>query len=134
MPIPFEFVIAGPPVSQQARNPDLREQWKERLQDAARQGWDAAPPVAEPVSVAITYFFDHAQLDVDNIPKPILDALQGIVYVDDAQVFDLLCRKRDLNDVLDIPDPPPELTGYLGGKEQVLHISFAESPSPEVTF
>ena len=54
----------------------------------------------------ITYFYEGVALDVDNIPKPILDALKGLVYSDDTEVADLLCRKRDLNGDLRIQDPP----------------------------
>ena len=43
----------------------------------------------------VTYFFDDTPFDVDNIPKPILDALKGLVFRDDSQVYDLLCRKRN---------------------------------------
>ena len=33
--------------------------------------------------------------DVDGILKPILDAMEGIVYEDDRQVVDLCARKRN---------------------------------------
>ena len=44
--------------------------------------------------VSIVYVFDSTPMDVDNIPKPILDALIGLVYFDDSQVIDLTCRMR----------------------------------------
>ncbi len=82
--------------------------------------------------VAITYFFDGASPDVDNIPKPILDALKGLVYADDSQVTDLLCRKRDLSGDLRIQNPSPVLLATLGGSEQFLHIVVANALSQEV--
>ena len=36
----------------------------------------------------------HKKPDVDNIAKVVLDALNGLVYVDDKQVTDLRVRKR----------------------------------------
>lgn len=33
--------------------------------------------------------------DIDGILKPILDAMEGIVYGNDRQVVDLCARKRD---------------------------------------
>ena len=57
-------------------------------------------PVTEPVMIAITHFYGGASMDVDNIPKPVLDALKGLVYVDDEQLTDITCRKRDLNATL----------------------------------
>jgi crossover junction endodeoxyribonuclease RusA len=36
-------------------------------------------------------------MDIDNLPKPILDALKGLVYLDDTQITDVVCRKRNLH-------------------------------------
>ena len=60
--------------------------------------------------VTITYFYQQASPDVDNIPKPILDALKGLVYMDDEQVTDVLCRKRRLNSDLRIENPSSMLS------------------------
>lgn len=42
------------------------------------------------------YFFMSPGPDVDNIVKPVLDALRGLVYVDDSQVVDLIASMRSL--------------------------------------
>lgn len=81
--------------------------------------------------VTITYFFEVASLDVDNIPKPILDALKGVVYSDDSEVTDLLCRKRDLNGDLRIPQPSALLLETLGRSEQFLHVIVVNAPNQE---
>lgn len=119
-------------MSQQARRRDLVREWTQDVQRAAKQRWDGEPPYTGDVMVAITYFFDGASLDVDNIPKPILDALKGLVYADDTQVTDLLCRKRDVNGDLRIQNPSPVLLATLGGSEQFLHIVVANVLSSEV--
>ena len=82
--------------------------------------------------VTITYFFEEASLDVDNIPKPILDALNGVVYSDDSQVTDLLCRKRDLSGDLRIPQPSALLLESLSRSEQFLHIIVTNALNQEV--
>ena len=97
MAIPFEFVIPGPPVSLQARRSERRDQWKQDVRSAAEKHWGGEPPFTGPVAVTITYFFGRVWFDVDNIPKPILDAMEGLVYANDRQIFDLLCRKRELD-------------------------------------
>ena len=84
--------------------------------------------------VTITYFFDGAALDVDNIPKPILDSLVGLIYSDDSQVSDILCRKRDRNRNLRFRNPSPLLLASLQRPKQFLHIVVANSPSLEVAF
>ena len=132
MSIPFEFVIDGPPVSQQTRRRSLVREWRQEVQSVAEQNWDADPPLVGEVTVSITYFFEGASLDVDNMPKPILDALKGLVYSDDSQVTDLLCRKRDLNGDLQIQDPSLVLLATLRRSEQFLHIMVARAMSQEV--
>ena len=75
--LPFEFAIEGPPVSQQARRRELVRQWSRSVRDAALQRWDAdASPVAEAIMLTMIYFYNDVPMDVDNIPKPILDALK----------------------------------------------------------
>jgi hypothetical protein len=66
-----------------------------------------------------TYFFGGASLDVDNMAKPILDALKGLVYSDDSQVTDLLCRKRDLKGDLRIQNPSPVLLASFSQSETI---------------
>ena len=79
------------------------------MRDIAERHWEESDaPVAESVMLTITYFFTDKQMDVDNIPKPISDALNGLTYVDDEQVTDILCRKRNLNnDALRIESASP---------------------------
>ena len=134
MPIPFEFVIDGLPVSQQARRRSRVRNWTRVVQGAAKQDWDTEPPFAGEVMVSITCFFEDASLfDLDNIPKPILDALKGLVYSDDKQVSDLLCRKRGLNEDLRIQNPSSLLLETLGHSQQFLHIAVANALSQEVS-
>ncbi len=132
MPIPFEFVVAGSPVSQQTRRKELLREWMQTVQQVARQGWVAEPPLAGAVAVTITYFYDSDLLDVDNIPKPVLDALKGIVYDDDRQVSDLLCRKRDLSEELVIQNPSTTLLDSLHDGQPLLHVSVAEATTREI--
>lgn len=85
--------------------------------------------------VIITYFYEDASLDVDNIPKPILDALKGMVYSDDTEVSDLLCRKRDLNDDPRIQNPSSVLLETLRDSEQqFLHITVDNALNQEVVW
>jgi len=53
----------------------------------ARQAMAGEPPLAGPVSVVATFARkSHRQVDVDNLWKLAGDALQGIVFEDDAQI------------------------------------------------
>ena len=66
----------------------------QEVHEAAEHGWKGTKPCGGMLSVSITYIFDSVDLDIDNISKPILDAMKGSIYVDDVQIVDLICRKR----------------------------------------
>ena len=82
--------------------------------------------------MTITYFHEGSPLDVDNIPKPILDALKGLVYADDSQVSDLLCRKRHRNEELRIRKPSAHLLESLADAGPLLHVAVAQVVMGEV--
>ena len=84
--------------------------------------------------MTIIYFFENVDLDLDNIPKPILDALKGLVYNDDSQITDLICRKRERNRDMQVLNASPILQESLDRPGQFLHISVSEAQSGEVTF
>jgi crossover junction endodeoxyribonuclease RusA len=96
--IPFDFVIEGPPVSQQTRNRKRLRAWKVAVKNAAAAYWPAGdlPSTAE-LSIVVTNFYEVAAPDVDNIVKPIQDALIGLVYDDDNQITDCYTRKRKID-------------------------------------
>lgn len=121
-------------MSQQARRGDRVREWVKEVKRVAEGAWDSDPPATGPLTAAITYFFDSTSFDVDYIPKPILDALKGMVFADDSQIFDLLCRKRDMNDNLQIQNPSPDLIDFLLQSRQVLHIAVSNALEREVSF
>jgi crossover junction endodeoxyribonuclease RusA len=91
---PFEFVVRGVPVSLQGK-PQSREAWKEKVTAACI---DALPQnaflAAVPVAVSIFHFPDGEMSgDIDNIIKPILDALNAVVYMDDILVERIVCQR-----------------------------------------
>ncbi len=97
--MPWECVILGIPVSVNTRNKVKKQRWRDAVQAAARAEWpDGEAPLACKLTIHITYYHDRAPLDVDNMMKPIQDALNGIVYVDDKLLTDRHSHLRDLND------------------------------------
>jgi crossover junction endodeoxyribonuclease RusA len=54
-----------------------------------------AQPTDRPVSVSATIYRKRRAGDVDGYAKGLLDSMQGLVYVDDAQVTDLYLHRRD---------------------------------------
>lgn len=134
MPIPFELIMEQAPVSSQTRRRQRIHEWRQDLENAVRQEWGLDAPVTHPIAVTITYFFDDTPVDVDNIPKPILDSLKELVFLDDSQVYDLLCRKRNRADNLQFERPPRSLLDALNKSRQVIHIKVVPAQNREVAF
>ena len=133
--IRFEFVVDGPPVSQQTRNKERLQQWTAKVRSAAAQSWPLGEvPFSDSVQVSITWFYEtiSISMDVDNIPKPIIDGLKGLVFIDDNQVTDMICRKRNQNEELRIRNPSPVLAEGLSRKKDVLYIVVEDAPDQRV--
>jgi Holliday junction resolvase RusA-like endonuclease len=99
-PPEFEFVVTGPPASAHAarRAPQELAAWKAAVASAARLHWAAnRSPRSDALSVRITEFALLKTRDLDNIGKPILDALQGIVYRNDRQILELVVDWRPID-------------------------------------
>ena len=87
-----EFNVPGRPVSAQSGNIASLRQWQLEVSRAAISAL-AQPmfspllgrlPLDEPVHVEAIYFYpgQRAMIDVDNMVKPMLDALKRLVYTD----------------------------------------------------
>lgn len=95
--LPFEFIVEGTPISVQAKR--SLKWWKQKVTDAAKLAWPTtAIPLVQELKVIITHFYvDLPPVDVDNIIKPIQDALIGLVYDDDHQIADTRVRRLSLD-------------------------------------
>lgn len=129
--IPFEFSVDGPPVSLQTKNRARLQAWKAKVRRAAELGWGINPPVADEVCVRITYFFDTEAPDVDNIIKPIQDALVGLVYVDDAQVSDTSSRKSRIDGAFKVKGVAPDVAIKLAAGQEFLRVRVLPAPNHE---
>ena len=83
--------------------------------------------------VALTYFYDDGAPDVDNLAKPVLDALKGLAFIDDEQVTDLLVRKRDLSGMLKIDDATPIMAAGFDLGSPFLHVVVRAASGQEIT-
>jgi hypothetical protein len=97
----LEFVVSGTPVSAQGSS-EAKRFWQQRVTAAAEVAFRrAAMPSLDSLVLRIAYFYVYAPAgDLDNIVKPIQDALKGVAFVDDIQVVDLIAsmRRKDVND------------------------------------
>lgn len=80
----------------------------------------------------VTYFYDTVAMDVDNIIKPIQDAIIGLAYIDDDQVTDVLIRKRNLSSSFKVSNITPVLAEGFCRENEFLHIVVTDAPDQEV--
>jgi crossover junction endodeoxyribonuclease RusA len=95
--------------------------------------WPAGePPGLGPIRVVITHVFTGASSDLDNLAKPVLDALKGLAYEDDGQVTDIIMKKRDLARNLRVETLIPLLLSALESRQEFLHVVVEEARDLEV--
>jgi crossover junction endodeoxyribonuclease RusA len=121
--VPIEFLIGGVPVSLQASG-GSRDTWKARVLSAATTadvGGEWA--IARPIYMTILHFPDSEMIgDIDNIVKPILDALAPNVYSDDNQVERVWVQKFEPGRVFSVETPTPTLAAALDSARPVTYI------------
>ncbi len=91
----FEFVVEGRPVSQYA-SAKTKFLYKEKVRAAIKHKVQAV--LTTPIKIIITHYFEgRFPGDLDNISKPICDALIGTIYVDDLQIWERIARRKHLD-------------------------------------
>ncbi len=119
------FIVKGRPVSIQAHAAS-RRRWMSRVQEAAR-GIFSQPLTDFDLKVQITFFYDEPPtFDMDNVSKPICDALNGIAYNDDRQLMERNSRKRYLKGSYHLEGVDPELVRALAESEEFVYIEITK--------
>lgn len=118
----FEFLIQKRPVSLQTKSRRNLQAWKQYVFNEASKSWAVGtPPLsAGGLRCSIVYLSADMPADIDNIIKPIQDALVGLVIEDDFLITDVDSHRRPLNHPFD-PNGMPQLLshGYFLGAECV---------------
>lgn len=127
-----EFVVFGSPVSQQSRRRQRVRDWMGLVAAAARAEPAVEPSLrGRPARVEITYYRGGGPFDVDNMPKPVLDAIKGVILDDDGQVVDLFARKRTLRWAASRPNPPRRVARAVLSTGDFVHVIVGSYPDEE---
>ena len=130
---PLEFATPQRPVSQQARRRERLRDWKDFVAEQARDALGGQRALAtEPVALRLLYLYDEVALDVDNILKPIHDALIGVVLEDDSVVTDVEIRKRWRGSGFTLNAVSPVLAAELELGREFVYVSLADAPAQDV--
>lgn len=120
----------GTPVTSQGA---AKRFWQERVRQAGEEAAHGLPPSAlDTFVLRVAYFFVDAPAgDLDNIVKPIQDALKGIAYADDKQVVDLVASMRRKGFSEDVPTTAVLSAGFGGGSD-FIYVVVEQSSGIEV--
>ncbi len=98
----FEFLIPRRPVSLQTRKKRNLQAWKTYVNSEASKIWNGTLITSGDLQLSLVYLSDAAPVDIDNIIKPIQDALVGLVYEDDILVTDVESHRRSIHGAFDV--------------------------------
>jgi hypothetical protein len=124
---PFGFVVIGVPRVHKARS---RPQWQRTVSDAARAAWPVGTQlVSQEAAVTIVYFYrEQTSIDVDNIAKPIIDALKGTIIANDDILSQVVLRKTDQAAIDAVVDAPESLVEVFRVHDNFVYIAMREPP------
>ena len=113
----FRIWVPGKPRS---ANGGARSRYREAIANAARQVIER-PIGSSDVDIEVWFGSDAMRPDVDNILKPVLDALKGVAYRDDCQVRSVRVVAIPHHRATHIPIRAPiEVVQRLGGRDEFL--------------
>ncbi|HXZ02184.1 MAG TPA: RusA family crossover junction endodeoxyribonuclease [Stellaceae bacterium] len=113
----FEFAVSGVPRTAGALSVG---KWQSSIRAAADAVWPYLQPAIETdISITIVYFhFGDTSIDVDNMSKPILDALKPTYIRDDRFVAQLVARRTRLAPGLILTSPGTVLLGAIDAAKE----------------
>ncbi|MEN3793844.1 RusA family crossover junction endodeoxyribonuclease [Fulvimarina sp. MAC3] len=131
---PLEFLVIGTPRTQQTKSSKSREDWKRRVAEAADKQISAingaTTPDGRPISAMIYYCpTDQMAGDIDNIVKPILDALIGIAYLDDGAIERVTVQKFEPGGGWTFANQTTELSKAIEEDQPVVYIRLEDDLS-----
>jgi crossover junction endodeoxyribonuclease RusA len=82
---------------------------------------------ATEVAVGLVYLRREGPGDIDNIIKPILDGLVGVIYEDDSQVVHVRSSLLDTSAPVDITDLPVLLRSAVADEDDCVYVTVSQA-------
>jgi hypothetical protein len=115
----FEVLLPRRPISYQGTSKS-REEWKNFIYGRAFSVWNQTPISDGRLRFSVVYLCESDPADINNLIKPIQDAMISLVYADDSLVCDVTGHMRLLSDPIDIVGLPSLLAdAVITGSEYV---------------
>lgn len=122
-PLLNSFPVIGKPASLQANR--TKRLWQNLVTKTAQKY--QKKPLESDIKLELQFDWFSCtrqnRADIDNILKPISDALKNVIYVDDKQVSVVKASFHDLNSVLSFTSEPFHIIEpLLDGEEEYVYI------------
>lgn len=126
------IVVKGRPFSVRASSRS-RQMWQDRIRQEATKGFQA-PLTDNDLVVTITFFYKaFPDFDTDNISKPIVDALNGIAFLDDKQVSRRYIQRRNIRGQFTVSNPDPLVAKAIADGDEFVCITIERDDPGVVT-
>ena len=115
----FELLLPRRPVSLQAKR---LQPWKTYVRAEAARVWTTAPSDAEAFRLTLVYLCNTSPVDIDNIIKPIQDALETVVYPADELITDVDSHRRLFTEPFDLTSLPTLLIRGIAQQQECVYV------------
>ena len=127
----YRIVVPGKAIS--FRSPKAKK-YKNIIHDTAKR-IILNPIIGDTVEVRLDYFhMNKRRMDMDNIAKCVLDALNGIAYVDDRQVILQSSTAYSLASIVNIENGIVDLIKPLAQYKEYLFIRIRNVPDASTVY
>jgi len=127
MTLPFEFIVPRRPLSHSARNSANKAEWKTFVHSQASVEWIGQAISSGALRFTLVYLCEEDPPDINNIIKPIQDALIGLVYTDDALIVDIQGHLRMVDAPIDVTGLPLALLSAIQTGAACVYVRIAPS-------
>jgi Holliday junction resolvase RusA-like endonuclease len=126
MALHLEFIVLGPPISNQQSTAQGRANlatWRATIAGAATLNWPYPPLSVELKAVIINFYAgNEPSVDADNMSKPILDAMQTIAYVNDRQFVQVELAHARIGDAYQVVGVRPIIVTAIQAGNQFVYV------------
>ena len=134
MAMHLEFVVLGPPISNQQSTAAGKANliaWRATVAGAAGPLW-AKPLLTGNLKTIIINFYDgnKPSVDVDNMSKPILDEMQQLIYDDDRQIIQAEISHLKIGSPYSIVGVSKILVNALQAGQQFVYVRLEDPVDP----
>jgi Holliday junction resolvase RusA-like endonuclease len=131
--LPIEFLVLSRPMSLQTNSRVRFQSWKSQVRAEAAKAWGGRPILSEgEFHLTIVHLHhDVSTPDVDNIIKPIQDALEGVVLFNDNLVSDVESHRRMAGGRFEPARLPELLVDALDSSLDCVYVRLADAAKLE---